>query len=174
MITKNEESTSLINQKEVNGFVLELTRREWGFHGMQRGENFHFSVWNDDNLCDYSLFHDYSSAENYFNKKVLLFSKEKILQRGLFLRPFGTSGRLEEECIPNSLLKDKTYPFLKRDLRNFLMHKTVHLGITDGTNKIFDIAKISITAVSYDSQVDIGEYTFGKYKILEVYRGNKN
>ena len=71
--------------------------------------------------------------------------------------------------VPN-----KNYPFLKRELRDLGINRCTYLGSTDCVTKISGLAKVTITALSYDSRPDIGDYTFGKYLVLDVLHGNSD
>ena len=78
-----------------------------------------------------------------------------------------------EECIPKNLEEGKTYPFLKKDQRNYWIHGEVPLVETKG-NEVLSRPRASIqileaTHFLKDRQV----YTKGLYKVLKIFK-NKN
>ncbi|MBS3093738.1 hypothetical protein J4456_04120 [Candidatus Pacearchaeota archaeon] len=177
MITKTVDkigNRGLLTSVDINEFTIQLVTHAWGTRGNYFGECYNFFVWINDELCDYSRFLTEEEAQKYFLKKVILLSKKKIPQNDLFLRSFETPGRLRAECLPKSLIKNKNYPFLKRELRDLGINRCTYLGSTDCVTKISGLAKVTITALSYDSRPDIGDYTFGKYLVLDVLHGNSD
>src|SRR3989344_3682817 len=125
MITKTVDkigNRGLLTSVDINEFTIQLVTHAWGTRGNYFGECYNFFVWINDELCDYSRFLTEEEAQKYFLKKVILLSKKKIPQNDLFLRSFETPGRLRAECLPKSLIKNKNYPFLKRELRDLGIH----------------------------------------------------
>jgi len=89
----------------------------------------------------------------------------------LALRKPGTTGRLEEECIPQKLEAGKWYNFIKSGQRIYWMEGEIPLLITDGEQNLSrPLASIKILSVMHMSRSDMGGIcTVGKYEIKEVY-----
>ncbi len=78
-----------------------------------------------------------------------------------------------EECIPECLEIGKTYPFLKRDQRNYWLYGEVPLIETQG-NEILSRPKASIIILEATHFVVEGViYTKGFYKVIDVFKDNK-
>ncbi|MFH1077989.1 MAG: hypothetical protein V1745_01750 [Patescibacteria group bacterium] len=75
-----------------------------------------------------------------------------------------------EECIPENLEAGETYPFLKRDQRNYWLHGQIPLLETQG-NGILSRPKASIIILEATHFLDDGvAYTKGTYKVTEVFK----
>ena len=86
----------------------------------------------------------------------------------LALRDFGTTNRAVEECIPERLIEDETYPFLKKGLRNYYLKGEIPLVITTGNQQLSrPIAAIIILEATHFLRN--GEvYTRGIYEVKRV------
>ncbi|MFA5871894.1 MAG: hypothetical protein WC858_04195 [Parcubacteria group bacterium] len=86
---------------------------------------------------------------------------------------FKAGRRKEEECIPENLKEGKTYPFLKKDQRNYWMHGEVPLLETKG-NEVLSRPKASIVILEATHFAENGQmFTKGKYRVIEVFRDDK-
>ncbi len=82
---------------------------------------------------------------------------------------FKNGNRKTEECIPEKLKVGSTYPFLKRDQRNYWLYGPIPLIETKG-NEVLSRPKASIVITEATHFIDNGAmFTRGFYKILEVY-----
>ena len=87
----------------------------------------------------------------------------------LALRKFGTQGRLEEECLPESLKPGKKYQFLKEGQRNYYLQGDVPLRVTEGNQNLSrPIASIRIENATHFLKED-KIYTRGEYLVVEIY-----
>ena len=83
---------------------------------------------------------------------------------------FKKGNRKIEECIPENLEVGKTYPFLKRDQRNYWLHGQIPLIETQG-NEILSRPKASIIITEATHFNDNGTmFTRGFYKVSEVFK----
>ena len=74
-----------------------------------------------------------------------------------------------EECIPEPLEAGKTYPFLKKEQRNYWLHGEIPLLETKG-NAILSQPKASIQIIEATHFLDNGEmYTKGFFRVVEVF-----
>lgn len=86
----------------------------------------------------------------------------------LALRKFGTSGRLEEECLPEIFEEGKIYNFLKKGQRNYWLNGEIPLLETKGNEQLSDpIASIIILEATHFKK-DNEIYTRGEYKLIRV------
>lgn len=85
---------------------------------------------------------------------------------------FKNGNRKIEECIPEDLETGKTYPFLKRDQRNYWIHGAIPLIETKG-NEVLSRPKAKIILLEATHfVVDNVMYTKGFYKVVEVFKDN--
>lgn len=85
---------------------------------------------------------------------------------------FKNGNRKIEECIPEDLETGKTYPFLKRDQRNYWIHGAIPLIETKG-NEVLSRPKAKIILPEATHfVVDNVMYTKGFYKVVEVFKDN--
>ncbi|MFA5986829.1 MAG: hypothetical protein WC819_05800 [Parcubacteria group bacterium] len=83
---------------------------------------------------------------------------------------FKNGNRKIEECIPDNLEVDKTYPFLKRDQRNYWLYGAIPLIETQG-DEILSRPKASVIIVEATHFVVDGVmYTKGLYKVVEIFK----
>ena len=89
----------------------------------------------------------------------------------LALRAPKTKGRLEEECVPESLITGETYYFLKSGQRNYWMGGEIPLHITEGEGKLSrPIASVTIIeSTHYLNPKNNKPYTKGYYIVNETY-----
>lgn len=86
----------------------------------------------------------------------------------LALRRFGTSGRLEEECIPKKLEEGMVYDFLKKGQRNYWLDGEIPLVETKGNEQLSEpLASIIILEATHFKK-DNEIYTKGKYKLIKI------
>ena len=86
---------------------------------------------------------------------------------------YKNNNRQEEECIPGNLEVDKTYSFLKKDQRNYWLHGEIPLLETKG-NGVLSRPRASIVILEATHFLKDKEmYTKGKYKVIEVFKGDK-
>jgi len=91
----------------------------------------------------------------------------------LALRKFKTPKRLEDECLPEILEKEKVYSFLKEGQRNYWLNGEIPLRETKG-NQILSrpLASIKILEETHFLN-DIGQvYTKGLYRVVEIFNPN--
>lgn len=82
---------------------------------------------------------------------------------------FKNGNRKIEECIPENLEVGKTYPFLKRDQRNYWLHGEIPLIETQG-NEVLSRPKASIVITEATHFADNGAvFTRGFYKVIKVF-----
>ena len=82
---------------------------------------------------------------------------------------FKNGNRKTEECIPENIEVGKTYPFLKRDQRNYWLHGKVPLIETKG-NEVLSRPRASIVITEATHFADNGIiFTRGFYKVAEVF-----
>ncbi|MFA5076619.1 MAG: hypothetical protein WC480_04370 [Patescibacteria group bacterium] len=77
-----------------------------------------------------------------------------------------------EECVPEPLVVGQTYPFLKKEQRNFWLLGEVPLTETTGGKFSRPIASIIILEATHfveDNQI----YTKGIYKVAEIFNDDK-
>lgn len=88
----------------------------------------------------------------------------------LALRAHGTKGRLEKECLPETLRKGQEYPFLKEGQRLYWLLGTIPLLETQG-NEILSRPLASIRIKKATHVLGEGDkiYTEGIYEVVEVY-----
>jgi hypothetical protein len=92
---------------------------------------------------------------------------------------FEKGNRKEEECIPKSLEKNKTYSFLKKGLRTYWLSDDpewsqgeIPLCKTTGDEKLSrPIASVKIIEVTH-FLLNSEPYTKGIYKIVEIFDEN--
>jgi len=86
---------------------------------------------------------------------------------------FKKGNRKIEECIPDKLEEGKTYPFLKKDQRNYWLFGQIPLIETKG-NEILSrpIASITILEATHFVKNNI-IYTKGFYKVISVFKDNE-
>lgn len=85
---------------------------------------------------------------------------------------FKNGNRKIEECIPESLEAGKTYPFLKRDQRNYWLYGQIPLIETKG-GEVLSRPKAAIVILEATHFVDNGVmYTKGLYKVEKVINDN--
>lgn len=83
---------------------------------------------------------------------------------------YKNGNRTIEECIPEDLEAGRTYPFLKRDQRNYWLDGYIPLIETQG-NEILSRPKASIMILEATHfAVDNVIYTRGFYKVAEVFK----
>ncbi len=82
---------------------------------------------------------------------------------------FEKGNRAREECIPNNLVIEEEYPFLKKGQRNYWLKGEIPLLETKGNENLSrPLASIVILEVTHfikDKEI----YTKGTYKIKEIY-----
>ncbi len=82
---------------------------------------------------------------------------------------YKNGNRKIEECIPDVLEAGKTYPFLKRDQRNYWLYGAIPLIETQG-NEVLSRPKASIIILEATHFViDNVMYTKGFFKVVEVF-----
>jgi hypothetical protein len=90
----------------------------------------------------------------------------------LALRNFSeyTKGnRKQEECIPESLTKGKSYSFLKKRQRFYWLHGELPLLETKGEGKLsLPLASITIDTATH-ALIDDEVWTKGTYTVTEVF-----
>lgn len=87
----------------------------------------------------------------------------------LALRKFNTAGRLEEECLPETLNAGKSHNFLKEGQRNYWLEGEITLLETKGNQQLSGpLASIRILEATHFMK-DNKPYTRGIYQITEVY-----
>lgn len=87
---------------------------------------------------------------------------------------FKNGKRKIEECIPENLEAGKVYDFLKKDQRNYWLYGEVPLVETKGS-EIVSRPKAGVIILEVTHFLDGDEvYTKGKYKVLEVFKNDKN
>lgn len=81
--------------------------------------------------------------------------------------------RMKEECLPQKLVEGKTYPFLKKDQRNYWLYGEIPLIETRG-NQILSrpIASIKIIEATHFEKGG-AIFTKGKYKVIKVFTDDK-
>jgi hypothetical protein len=85
------------------------------------------------------------------------------------INEFRQGRRLEEECTPENIEKDKTYPFLKQGQRNFWLEGEIPLVETDGNGELSrPLASVRIVEVTHFIQ-DGSVMTRGIYRVVEVF-----
>jgi len=85
---------------------------------------------------------------------------------------FNEGRRKKEECIPE-LVEGETYSFLKKDQRNYWLDGEIPLLETKGSEQL-SRPKASIIILEATHFVEDGVvYTRGKYKVVEVFKGDK-
>lgn len=86
------------------------------------------------------------------------------------IKEFEEGKRRKEECIPEKLEAGKTYPFLKKDQRNYWLFGEIPLIETKG-NQVLSrpIASIKILEATHFCE-DNQMFTKGKYKVFEVFK----
>ena len=91
----------------------------------------------------------------------------------LALRAFGTSERLEDECLPEELCQGWVYNFLKEGQRNYWLDGELPLLETKG-NQELSRPLASVVILEYTNfKIDDGRiYTSGKYEVIEVFDPN--
>lgn len=86
------------------------------------------------------------------------------------IKEYKSGKRQKEECIPEKLTNGRTYPFLKKDQRNYWLFGEIPLIETKGNQKLSrPIASIQILEATHfckDNQM----FTRGKYKVVEVFQ----
>lgn len=84
------------------------------------------------------------------------------------IKEFKSGKRKKEECIPEKLEVGKTYPFLKKDQRNYWLFGEIPLIETKG-NQILSrpIASIRIIEAIHFLEKD-EVFTKGKYKVIKL------
>lgn len=86
---------------------------------------------------------------------------------------FKAGRRKLEECIPVRLEAGKTYPFIKKDQRNYWLHGEIPLTETQG-NQLLSRPKASVIIIEATHYLDNEEiYTKGHYKVVEVFNDAK-
>jgi len=82
---------------------------------------------------------------------------------------FKNGNRKIEECIPENLEVDTTYPFLKCDQRNYWLYGPIPLIETKG-NEVLSRPKASIVITEATHFIYNGAiFTRGFYKVFEVF-----
>lgn len=90
----------------------------------------------------------------------------------LALRAFGTSGRLEAECLPGRLHVGQIGYFLKEGQRNYWLGGEIPLLETRGNHQLSrPIASVRILEATH-FLADGTVHTRGRYEIVEVYDVN--
>lgn len=86
---------------------------------------------------------------------------------------FKNGNRKIEECIPENLEAGKTYPFLKRDQRNYWLFGQIPLIETKG-GEVLSRPKASIIILEAAHFVENNTiFTKGLYKVVEVFNDDK-
>jgi hypothetical protein len=86
---------------------------------------------------------------------------------------FKNGNRKIEECIPENIEVGKTYPFLKRDQRNYWLYGAIPLIETQG-NEVLSRPKASIILLEATHfAIDKVMYTKGLYKVVEVFKDDE-
>ncbi len=88
----------------------------------------------------------------------------------LALRPIGTKGRRQEECIPEDFNEGQTYTALKTGQRILYFGGEVSLRIYNGEELSRPIASIEILEATHFKDNDI-MWTKVKYKVIKDLRG---
>ena len=87
----------------------------------------------------------------------------------LTLRAHNTPRRLEEECLPEKLIPEKLYRFLKKGQRNYWLEGEIPLLETKGNQQLSrPLASITIVEAAHYSK-DGEPYTRGVYQVNEVF-----
>ncbi|MBS3092683.1 hypothetical protein J4466_04665 [Candidatus Pacearchaeota archaeon] len=87
----------------------------------------------------------------------------------LALRKYNTPGRLEEECLPETLFVGSVHNFLKEGQRNYWFKGELPLLMTEGNQRLSrPLASIVILEATHFLKND-QVYTKGKYIINEVF-----
>ncbi len=85
------------------------------------------------------------------------------------IEEFRQGRRRQSECIPESLDKGKTYPFLKKGQRNYWLAGEIPLLETDGKGNL-SRPKASICIIEITHFISDGEaWTKGFYKVIDVF-----
>lgn len=86
---------------------------------------------------------------------------------------FKNGGRKREECVPEKLEKDETYPFLKKGQRNYWLQGEIPLVETKGNQQLSKpVASVIIREATHFMQE--GEtHTKGIFKVTEVFNDGK-
>lgn len=86
---------------------------------------------------------------------------------------FKNGNRKIEECIPENLDTGKTYPFLKRDQRNYWLFGQIPLIETKG-GEVLSRPKAGIVILEATHFVENDTvYTKGLYKVVEVFNDDE-
>lgn len=80
-----------------------------------------------------------------------------------------------EECIPEKLAEGKIYDFLKKGQRNYWLHGEIPLLETKGNQNLSKpkASVIILEAVHFVDAKDREVWTRGKYKVVEILKGDK-
>lgn len=86
---------------------------------------------------------------------------------------YKNGNRKIEECIPKNLEIGKTYPFLKKEQRNYWLDGEIPLVETQG-NQNLSKPKASVIIMETTHFKEGDEiYTKGKYKVIEIFNDDK-
>lgn len=81
---------------------------------------------------------------------------------------FKKGRRKKEECIPENLKKERVYPFLKKEQRNYWLHGEIPLIETKGQERL-SRPKASIIILEATHFLKEGEiFTKGKYRVIKI------
>ena len=86
---------------------------------------------------------------------------------------FKEGRRRQEECIPEGIEAGKTYPFLKKDQRNYWLFGEIPLLETKGDG-VLSRPRASVIILEATHFIQDKEIcTRGKYKVIEVFDDDK-
>ena len=87
---------------------------------------------------------------------------------------FKKGRRKREECLPEKLVKDGVYPFLKEGQRNYWLEGVIPLLETKGKQNLSKpLAAIAILEATHFYKAE-RLWTAGRYIVLEVFDPNDN
>jgi hypothetical protein len=90
------------------------------------------------------------------------------------INEYKNGNRELEECIPEDIEINREYNFLKKGQRNYWLFGEIPLLETKGEGNLSK-PKASIIILEAVHFIKNGEiYTKGKYKVIEVYKDDKN
>lgn len=88
------------------------------------------------------------------------------------IEEFKKGDRKKEECIPEGIAVGQTYPFLKKDQRNYWIEGEIPSVETKGTQQLSNpLASIIILEATH-FLLNSTPFTKGKYKVIEVFDKN--
>jgi len=89
------------------------------------------------------------------------------------INDFKNGARKIEECIPEKLVVDSVYDFLKKGQRNYWLHGEIPLLETKG-NQIISRPLASVIILEAAHFLENNEvFTRGKYRVVEIFNDDK-